>query len=85
MPNSLERPLRLTFQVTPERMAQFKEVATKKLYPVVDMLKDLFDSEPHKDFNNVKTVLEKALKTEGWKLTKNEIKLVYEGLPDLVG
>jgi type I restriction enzyme M protein len=74
----VERPLRLTFQVTPERMAQFKEVAAKKLYPVVDMLKDLFDSEPHKDFNNVKTVLEKALKTEGLKLTKNEMKLVYD-------
>lgn len=75
---TVERPLRLTFQITPEGIVQFKEAANKKLYPVMDMLKDLFGSKPHKDFNEVKKVFEKALKTEGLKLTQQEMKLVYD-------
>jgi len=75
---TVERPLRLTLQVTPERITQFNETADKKLYPVVDMLEDLFGSEAQKDFNEVKKVFEKALKAEGLKLTQKELKLVYD-------
>lgn len=44
----------MTLQVTSERIVQFKEAADKKLYLVVDMLADLFGSEPQKDFYKFK-------------------------------
>lgn len=75
---TVERPLRLTFQVTPERIEQFKDAEQPKLYPVLGILKDLFGSEPHKDFNQVKQEFEKALKAEEIKLTKADFKLIYE-------
>lgn len=97
---TVERPLRLTFQVTPKRVEQFLAVSptnssTKKgrveqqEIPlnftsntkhggVLGLLKDLFGSEPHKDFNRVKQEFEKALKAEGIKLTAKDLKLVYD-------
>ncbi|MEH2379913.1 MAG: N-6 DNA methylase [Nostoc sp.] len=75
---TVDRPLRLTFQVTPERVEQFQSVANAKLYAVLGILKDLFSSEPHKDFNRVKQEFEKALKAESIKLAAKDLKLVYD-------
>ncbi|MFM6209292.1 N-6 DNA methylase [Planktothrix sp.] len=79
---TVERPLRLTFQVTPERVKQFQEKAQPKLYPILGTLKDVFGGEIHKDFNQVKQVLEKALKVDEIKLTKSEIKLIYDSFTE---
>lgn len=75
---TVDRPLRLTFHVTPERVKQFQEKAQPKLYPILGTLKDVFGGEVHQDFNRVKQVLEKALKVDEIKLTKSEIKLIYD-------
>ncbi|HEY9864342.1 MAG TPA: class I SAM-dependent DNA methyltransferase [Candidatus Obscuribacterales bacterium] len=79
---TVERPLRLTFQVTPERIQQFQEKAQPKLYPILGTLKDVFGGEVHKDFNRVKLVWEKALKVDEIKLTKSEIKLIYDSFTE---
>ncbi len=97
---TVDRPLRLTFQVTPERVEQFLAGSFSNLSPKKDsvkqqkiplnitsntkhgvifgILKDLFGSEAHKDFNRVKQEFEKALKAEEIKLTAKDIKLVYD-------
>ena len=75
---TVERPLRLSFQVTPERVEQFGSLADDKLYPVLGILKDLFGDEVYQDFNLVKQKLEKALKAEGFKLAAKDLKLIYD-------
>lgn len=97
---TVERPLRLTFQITSERTKQFltgslsnsspkKDNTQQQKIPldinsntkhglILGILKDLFGSEPHKDFNQVKQEFEKALKEEGIKLTAKEFKLIYD-------
>jgi type I restriction enzyme M protein len=79
---TVDRPLRLTFQVTPERVKLFQETAQPKLYPILGTLKDLFGGETHKDFNQVKQVLEKALKVDEIKLTKSDFKLIYDSFTE---
>jgi type I restriction enzyme M protein len=107
---TVERPLRLSFQVTTERIKQFLEIevltsttsvtakrtkankkstegqqelvlqmpANSRLETVVGILKDLFGTEVHKNFNKVKQQFEKALKAENLKLSPKELKLVYD-------
>ncbi|HLO84184.1 MAG TPA: class I SAM-dependent DNA methyltransferase [Nostocaceae cyanobacterium] len=75
---TVERPLRLTLQVTPERVARFEATANGKLKPVLGILTDLFGNEPHKDFNRVKLDFEKAVKGEGIKLAAKDLKLIYD-------
>jgi type I restriction enzyme M protein len=97
---TVERPLRLTFQITPERVEQLlaasltssstkkgsvgqQEIqlnltSNTKHGRILGILKDLFGSEPHKDFNRAKQDFEKALKAEEIKLTAKDLKLVYD-------
>lgn len=97
---TVDRPLRLTFKVTPERGEQFLagsfsnsspkkdsvkqqeiplNITSNTKYGVIfGILKDLFGSEAHKDFNRVKQEFEKALKAEEIKLTAKDLKLVYD-------
>ncbi|MEH2457789.1 type I restriction-modification system subunit M N-terminal domain-containing protein [Nostoc sp.] len=97
---TVDRPLRLTFQVTSERVAQFlgasltnsstnKSSRGQQEIPlhltsdtkhgvILGILKDLFSSDPHKDFNRVKQEFEKVLKAEEIKLTAKDLKLVYD-------
>jgi len=87
---TVDRPLRLTFQVTPERVAQFlgasptssssntssvgqqeiplNFISNTKNGRILGILKDLFGSERHKDFNRVKQEFEKKLKAKDFKL-----------------
>lgn len=97
---TVERPLRLTFQVASERADQFLAVSLSNSSPkkdsgkqqeiplnitsntkhglILGILQDLFGSELHKDFNQVKQEFEKALKAEGIKLAAKEFKLIYD-------
>ena len=57
----VERPLRLAFQVTPERVQQFLDKADAKAQPLVDLIQDEFGTERYTDFNQVRERLEAEL------------------------
>ncbi|MEA5503625.1 hypothetical protein VB735_11000 [Halotia wernerae UHCC 0503] len=73
----VERPLRLRFQVTPERMARFRKEVTKKALPLVALLEAL-GSEADGDFNAVRDRLEAAAEAENLKLTQKDWKLMRD-------
>lgn len=97
---TVDRPLRLNFQITPERVEKFivanggnsspqKNSGNQQEIPlnisadtkhglILGILKKLFGSEPHQDFNVVKQDLEKALKAASMKLSAKDLKLIYD-------
>lgn len=74
----VERPLRLAFQVTLERIEKFKKLADSELHGLVEIVSELFGDECHKDFNQVKAAFEKWLKANEIKLKAKDLKLVYD-------
>lgn len=72
----VERPLRLQFQVTPERMARFRKEVAKKALPLADLLEAL-SNEADGNFNAVRERLEAAAE-EDLKLTQRDWKLVRD-------
>ena len=74
----VERPLRLSFQVTAARVQEFGEKMGDNLLGVVEILRKLFGEEVQWDFNLVKRDFEKALKGEGWNLKKRDLDLIYQ-------
>jgi type I restriction enzyme M protein len=71
----VERPLRLRFQVTPERLARFrKEVAKKALADLLGAL----GNQASGNFNAVRDRLEAAAKAEDLKLTQKDWRLVRD-------
>lgn len=108
---TVERPLRLSFQITSQRIKQFLDLeeikvpvmqarkagkkttegqqildfnldapapTSTRFEMIIGILKDLFDTQAHKDFNKVKQQLDKALKAENIKLSPKELKLIYD-------
>jgi type I restriction enzyme M protein len=73
----VERPLRLRFQVTPERLARFRREAAKKALPLADLL-EAVGTEADGDFNGVRDRLERAAADEGLRLTQKDWKLVRD-------
>jgi len=73
----VERPLRLTTHVTPERLAQFKQENDARLHPLADALHDLLGDATHKDFNIVLENFEKRLKREGVKTKKTDLTALW--------
>ncbi|GEN36604.1 type I restriction-modification system subunit M [Aneurinibacillus danicus] len=81
---TVERPLRLAMQVTDERIkaALFTIKAEVKKYKgilsitdrLMILLKETFGFEKHMDFNVVIKQFESALKAEGMKVSKNDMK-----------
>lgn len=75
---TVERPLRLTTHITPERLARFKQTAQPRIYQLAEALQSLLGNEPHKDFNTVRTTLEAYVKKNFVYLKKDELKLFYD-------
>ncbi len=75
---TVERPLRLTFQITPERTQHFKENADARLHALLDDLFSLFGDRPQKDFNVVLQRFELCLRDKGVKLKPAELKALYD-------
>lgn len=73
----VERPLRLRFQGTSERLAQFRKAVSKKVLPLGDSIEDLGD-EAIWDFNAVRDRLEAAAIEQKLKLTQKDWKLVRD-------
>ncbi len=74
----VERPLRLSFQVTAARVQEFGEKMGDDLLGVVEILRELFGEEVQWDFNVVKRDFEKVLKEQEWKLKKRDLDLIYQ-------
>ncbi len=73
----VERPLRLTTQITAERIKLFRETAEKGLHALLDALESLFGSQPHKDFNEVQKAFGDYLKQKSIKLKASDLKLIW--------
>lgn len=73
---TVERPLRLTFQMTDERILNFKN-ETSSLVALIPVLSSLFGTSEHKDFNKVKKLLDSESKKRDIKITKQQLTKVY--------
>jgi type I restriction enzyme M protein len=78
----VERPLRLAFQVTVERVERFNLAAAVGLRPIVDLLQSQFGEKLHLDWNQVHDRLEKALKKQEIKLKATDWKAIRDGFTE---
>ena len=74
---TVERPLRLSTQVTAEGLAAFKKNADKRLHKPAELLAGIAGGAPHKDFNLVRQRFEAGLRKMSLKLKGPELKQVY--------
>lgn len=75
---TLERPLRLAFQITDERMQQFESEADERAWPLADLLEDKFGNERYTDFNDVLQRAEALLASHKPKPRKKDWKLIRD-------
>ncbi len=84
---TVERPLRLTTQLTPERLAHFSETADPRLVDLAKRLHALIRGETRRDWNVVKQLLEGEAKKDFFPLKRGDLKMrtatVYEADPEL--
>jgi type I restriction enzyme M protein len=73
----VERPLRLTTHVTPQRIAAFKETAADHLHPIADALPVLLGEAPQLDFNVVRELVEGYVKRSGVNVKKTELRVLF--------
>ncbi|MFM2432429.1 MAG: type restriction enzyme protein, partial [Cyanobacteriota bacterium] len=78
----VERPLRLAFQVTVERVERFNLTAAVGLRPIVDLLQSQFGDKRHLDWNQVRDRFEKALKKQEIKLKATDWKAIRDGFTE---
>jgi type I restriction enzyme M protein len=78
----VERPLRLAFQVTKERVKNFNAVASVGLKPIADLLKSQFGDKLYLDWNGVRDRLEKLLKKQEIKLKATDWKVIRDGFTE---
>ncbi|MCP4195641.1 MAG: SAM-dependent DNA methyltransferase, partial [Proteobacteria bacterium] len=74
---TVDRPLRLTTHITPERMSAFVAESPQKLHPLADAFKQVTGEESVSDFNTVTLTFEGWLKANKVKATKSQLKQVY--------
>ncbi len=78
---TVERPLRLTLEITTDKMDEFKQ-DQPKLIRIADTLFELFGGEKHKNFNQVKKIFEAELKKRKIKATSGNLKKVYSAFTE---
>lgn len=78
---TVERPLRLAFQITDDRLAQLTK-ASQSLAPLAQVLPTILGTERHLDYNKVRVTLEKRLKQADVKLTAGDWKLLLQIFTD---
>ena len=79
---TVERPLRLTTHITPERLARFKKENDARLHPLADLLAELLGDVSHKDFNGVREKLEKRLRRDGVKSKKTDLTALWNAFTE---
>lgn len=75
---TVERPLRLCFQVTPEKIENLENADDYK--PILKFLQNTFGKEVQKDFNLLPPALDKALKSENIKLKPKDRKSFMDAI-----
>ncbi len=75
---TVERPLRLTAQVTSERLAHFLEMADSHLVDLAERLLKLIGYEPNRDWNSVQRLLEGEAKKQFFPLKRGDLKLLRD-------
>src|SRR5437660_3981155 len=79
---TVERPLRLTTRVTPERLANFRQTAEPRLIELAERLQTLIGNELHNNWNQVQRLLEAAAKKDFFPLKRGDIKLLREAFTE---
>ncbi len=74
---TVERPLRLTTYVTPERMTSFKAENPAEWHLLADGLAEVVGTEPHDDFNVVQQQYKQWLKFQKVKATAKQMKVIW--------
>ncbi|MCL4843489.1 MAG: type I restriction-modification system subunit M [Bryobacteraceae bacterium] len=75
---TVERPLRLAFQITEEREATLRLASDEKLLVALHEMKKVFGREQHLDFNEVKRQWEDHMDEKSIKLKAPELKKLYD-------
>ena len=75
---TVERPLRLTTQITPERLASFRATAEPRLADLAERLHTLLGDRPHRDWNAVQRLLEDEAKRAFFPVKKSDLKLLRD-------
>lgn len=75
---TVERPLRLTTQITPERLANFRATAEPRLGELATCLHTLFGEVLQTDWNTVQHQLEDEAKRQFFPLKRSDLKILRE-------
>lgn len=79
----VERPLRLAFHITKERLKAFKEAAAKAwMEPLEILVKIAGMDTPHRDFNIIREQFEAELATAGINLRAAALKNIYDAFTE---
>lgn len=79
---TVERPLRLTTHLTPERLASFHATAEPRLIELATHLHRLCGDDPQRDWNAVQRQLEAEAKRQFFPLKRNDLKLLREAFTE---
>lgn len=79
---TVERPLRLRFQITPERERMIKTTGDERTVELLNGMKELFDERPQTDFNTVKERFDEWLDAQDIKARGPELKRLWTLLTD---
>lgn len=77
-----ERPLRLTTQVTSERIARFTETADPRLIDLAERLHNLIGDMPHVDWNIIQQLLETEAKKHFFPLKQGDLKSLRDAFTE---
>ena len=79
---TVERPLRLSFQVTEDRIKEFRKENPDKIHFLTDVLISLFGEKEFIDFNEVKNKLGNHLKSEKTKISAPQLNKLFKSFTE---
>ncbi len=79
---TVERPLRLTTHMTPERLERLRTKADARLVELAGRLHTLLGDKPHKNWNSVQRMLEEDAKTNFFPLKRGDLRALREAFTE---
>jgi type I restriction enzyme M protein len=79
---TVERPLRLTIHLTPERLAAFSMSSDPRLIQLAEHMRTITGGAPHHDWNAVQALLEAEAKNGFFSLKKSDLKALRDAFTE---
>jgi len=79
---TVERPLRLTTHITPERLERLRTKVDARVADLAERLHSLLGDKPHKNWNVVQQMLEEDAKTNFFPLKRGDLKVLREAFTE---